>query len=293
MKRKSLGRGLSALLSELPEETAARVRFQELSLDWINENDYQPREYFDEESLADLAASIKLHGILQPVLVRPDPVDPDRFQLIAGERRLRACRMLNLETIPAVIIAAEDLHTLELALVENLQRTDLNPIEEAHAYSDLIKSFNLTQETVAQRVGKSRESIANSLRLLILPESIQEMIRRNDLTAGHARALVGIAPESKALSLARRIVSEKLSVRDVERLAASEKASAEPKSAVKQAEPHHDPYLRNLEALLQEHLQTKARIIRNKSGKGRIEIEFYDNSQLTSLLEKMRIRFEG
>ncbi|HQO35731.1 MAG TPA: ParB/RepB/Spo0J family partition protein [bacterium] len=277
----------------MPEETAARVRFQELSPDWINENDYQPREFFDEESLADLAASIKLHGILQPILVRPDPVDPDRFQLIAGERRLRACRMLNLETIPSVIIAAEDLHTLELALVENLQRANLNPIEEAHAYSELIKSFNLTQETVAQRVGKSRESVTNSLRLLNLPESIQELIRSNELTAGHARALVGLVPESKALSLARRIVSDSLSVRDVERLVASEKAPSQSKSAVKQVEPHHDPYLRNLEALLQEHLQTKARIIRNKNGKGRIEIEFYDNSQLTSLFEKMRIRFEG
>jgi len=277
----------------MPEETAARVRFQELSPDWINENDYQPREFFDEESLADLAASIKLHGILQPILVRPDPVDPDRFQLIAGERRLRACRMLNLETIPSVIIAAEDLHTLELALVENLQRANLNPIEEAHAYSELIKSFNLTQETVAQRVGKSRESVTNSLRLLNLPESIQELIRSNELTAGHARALVGLVPESKALSLARRIVIDSLSVRDVERLVASEKAPSQSKSAVKQVEPHHDPYLRNLEALLQEHLQTKARIIRNKNGKGRIEIEFYDNSQLTSLFEKMRIRFEG
>lgn len=290
MKRKALGRGLSALLPDLPEEIPAETPYQELSLDEIIENDFQPRESFDEESLDALAESIRQHGILQPILVRRDPVERDRFQLIAGERRLRAARLAGLKSIPAISVAAEDLHSLELSLVENLQRADLNPIEEAQAYAHLVKSFNLTQETIAERVGRSREAITNSLRILSLPEQIQDLVRQKVLTAGHARALVGVSPPSRAISLARRIVRDGLSVREVERLVASEKPAAGTK---KRPEQRRDPYLRNLEALLENRLQTKVRLIRNKSGKGRMEIEFYDNSQLNSLLERLNIRLDA
>ena len=290
MKRKALGRGLSALLSDLPEEVAPEKPYQELPVDRIDENEFQPRQAFDDAGLDGLAQSIKLHGVLQPVLVRQSPVNPDRFELIAGERRLRACRMAGLERIPAVLVAAEDLQSLELALVENLQRADLNPIDESLAYEHLVKSFHLTQDTVAQRVGKSREAVANSLRLLTLPEEVQEMVRSGALSAGHARALVGVSPSTRLLSLARKIVSDKLSVRDAERLVSSGKPR---KQSTQRSERSSDPYLDNLEALFQDRLQTRVRIVRSKSGKGKIEIEFYDNTQLNSLMERLQISPDG
>ena len=203
---------------------------------------------------------------------------------------MRAARLAGLDRIPVIVVDAEDLHSLELALVENLQRADLNAIEEARAYEHLVKSFNLTQETVAQRVGKSREAISNSLRLLNLPDKVQDLVRQGTLTAGHARALVGVSPSNRAVSLALRIVRDGLSVREVERLVASEKPAPGPK---KRAERPTDPYLRNLESLFEDRLQTKVRIIRSRSGKGRIEIDFYDNSQLNSLLERLHIRLDS
>ncbi len=260
--------------------------YQELPVDRIDENEFQPRQAFDDASLEGLAQSIKLHGILQPILVRPSPIEPERFELIAGERRLRAARIAGMDTIPAVTIAAKDLQSLELALVENLQRTDLNPIDEALAYEHLVKSFHLTQDTVAQRVAKSREAIANSLRLLSLPDEIQNLVRSGSLSAGHARALVGVTPPSRQISLAHKAVNDNLSVRAVEQLVASAKQRTSPKP---RADRRSDPYLQNLEALFQDRLQTRVRIVRSKSGKGKIEIEFYDNTQLNSLMERLRI----
>ncbi len=269
---------------------ATEKPYQELPVDRIDENEFQPRQAFDDAGLEGLAQSIKLHGVLQPVLVRQSPVNPDRFELIAGERRLRACRMAGLDRLPAVLVAAEDLQSLELALVENLQRADLNPIDESLAYEHLVKSFHLTQDTVAQRVGKSREAVANSLRLLTLPEEVQDMVRSGALSAGHARALVGVSPGTRLLSLARKIVSDKLSVRETERLVSSGKPR---KQSTQRSERSSDPYLDNLEALFQDRLQTRVRIVRSKSGKGKIEIEFYDNTQLNSLMERLQISPDG
>jgi ParB family chromosome partitioning protein len=263
-KRKALGKGLGALLPSVPAGATEKT-YMDVALDQIVPNKYQPRTDFADEGLNELAQSIKSDGVIQPVIVRRSG---SGYELIAGERRWRAAKKAGLKTIPAVIRDVSEFRTLEWALIENIQRQDLNPIEEATAYSSLIEDFHLTQEELAQRVGKDRSSVANYLRLLKLPAEIKERIQRNELTMGHARALISLEKAKDQLELANRIIADQLNVRQVENLIRARKGPGKRKSG--ESAPQ-DPNVRAAQAKLQEHFGTKVII-----GSGKIEI-YYEN----------------
>jgi len=265
-KRKALGKGLGALLPSVPAGATEKT-YMELAIDQIVPNKYQPRTSFPEDTLNELAQSIKSDGIIQPVIVRRSG---SGYELIAGERRWRAAKKAGLRTIPAVVRDVSEFRTLEWALVENIQRQDLNPIEEANAYSSLIHDFHLTQEELAQRIGKDRSSVANYLRLLKLPADIKEKITRGELTMGHARALISLEKARDQLDLANKIIAEQLNVRQVENLIRAWKSS--PKKSKHSQPVPQDPNVRAAQAKLQEHFGTKVVI-----GPSRIEI-YYENS---------------
>jgi len=272
-RRSGLGKGLGALIpSEAMGEKGSAL--QELPIASIRPNTYQPRNYFEEESLASLAASIREIGVLQPVLVRPG--GNDTYELVAGERRWRAAKRAGLQTIPALIRTVADASSLEQALVENLHREDLNPLEEAGAYQQLIEDFKLTHDEVATRVGKSRAAVSNTLRLFQLPPSIQRLIAENALSAGHARALLGTPDRPFQESLARRSVAEGLSVRAVEDAvrARNETAPADPaERSPRPAGRLRPPGLLELEELLSGLLDTRVKV-EMQAKKGRVLIEF-------------------
>ncbi len=244
----------------------------------------QPRKRFDEEALAELADSIRTHGIIQPLTVRLLP--SGYYQIIAGERRWRAARLAGLEEIPAVIIQADDRKVMELGLIENLQREDLNPIEEAKGYQVLIQEHGLTQEEVAQRMGKSRPAIANTLRLLALPDAVLTLLEEGSLSAGHARAILSAPTGELQIMAAQMAASRELSVRETEALV---KTLQQPKSATssKRTDPAGDIriYLAEAEKVLTSRLDRKVRIISGKGGKGRIELSYYNTEDLTALLD--------
>jgi ParB family chromosome partitioning protein len=265
-KRKALGRGLGALLPSVPAGSVEKT-YLDLPIDEVIPNKYQPRTTFDEQSLNGLAQSIKSDGVIQPVIVRRSG---SGYELITGERRWRAAKRAGLKTIPAVVRDVSEFRTLEWALIENIQRQDLNPIEEATAYSSLIEDFQLTQEELAQRVGKDRSSIANYLRLLKLPPEVKEQIRQNSLSMGHARALMSLEKARDQIELANRILAEQLNVRQVETLIRSWKT--DPKKGKKQetaAGP--DPNVKAAQQKLQEYFGTRVNI-----ASGKVEI-YYDN----------------
>lgn len=283
MKGKGLGRGLRALIPTVPEGATGLEEIVELPLDKIEPGPFQARQDFDQESISELAASIKTHGIMQPVVVRP--LGDDRYQLVIGERRWRACREAGLQTIPAVIRRLDDLASSEMMLIENVQRRDLNPLEEAQAYRRLIEEFGLTQDEISRRVGKSRPFIANTLRLLQLPTEVQSLIAKGFLSAGHGKVLLGLSDPAQQQRLAEEIVRRGLSVRETEkevkRLSAVTKTSrgVKEKGAVRQ-----NPEVADVEERLRKLLGTKVRIVTGRRG-GRIEIEFYSQEELTRLLE--------
>jgi ParB family transcriptional regulator, chromosome partitioning protein len=292
-RRSGLGKGLGALIpaTERLEDTDAALR--ELPVSEIRPNSYQPREHFDEEALVSLAASIQAVGVLQPVLVRQS--GPQEYELIAGERRWRAARRAGLQTIPAIVRPTEDVRSLEQALVENLHREDLTPLEEAAAYQQLIEEFGHTQEEVAQRVGKSRSAVANTLRLLHLPPSIQRLLAEGQISAGHARALLGSPDRVYQEQLARSIVSEHLTVREVEdrvRQHAGESegddedATAAPKEPVAVVRP---AALLELEDLLSNHLDTRVQVSMGAK-RGRVVVDF---ATLEDLERIYRVIVEG
>jgi ParB family chromosome partitioning protein len=253
----------------------------------VSPNQYQPREHFDEEALAALAASIREIGVLQPILVRPMP--DDKYEIIAGERRWRAARRAGLTTIPALVRDADDASALEQALVENVHRSDLNPLEEAAAYQQLIEDFKLTHEEVATRVGRSRAAVSNMLRLLQLPPSIQRALQENEITMGHARALLGSPDRAFQELLARRIVSEGLSVRAVEDevRAHGEPAPELAPPAEKAARPKlRAPGLLELEELLGDFLDTRVKISL-AAKRGKVSIEFSDLEDLERIYRVM------
>jgi ParB family chromosome partitioning protein len=268
----------------------------------VEPNPQQPRRYFDEEALASLTASVAELGVLQPILVRELP--DERYELIAGERRWRAAKRAGLPTVPVVVRDADQTLSLEQALVENLHREDLNALEEAAAYQQLIEDFGLTQEAVAQRVGKSRSSVANTLRLFQLPPSIQRLVAENQLAAGHAKALLGTPDRAFQEALARRIVDEGLSVREAEEAVRLHGAPAEaeqaPAAPTEAAEPASDgepgrklrpPGLLELEELLADALSTRVQVtMAAGSGRGRIQVEF---AGLEDLERIYRIMTEG
>ena len=279
-----LGRGLGALI---PTGVVSNdeVGLQEIPLSSIRPNPQQPREHFDEESLAALAESIREVGVLQPVLVRPGG---DGFELIAGERRWRAARRIGLQTIPAIVRTADDASMLQQAIVENVQREELNPLEEAAAYQQLIEDFSLTHDDVATRVGKSRTTITNTLRLLQLPPSIQRYLKERALRMGHARALLGTPDRAFQEQLAKRAVAEELSVREVEE-AIRAREDARPKAPSPRSTALRPPGLLELEELLGDYLETRVGITMGPK-RGKVEVEF---ATLEDLERIYRVITEG
>jgi ParB family chromosome partitioning protein len=275
-----LGRGLSALIP--PRETAIAAPV-EIPLSRIEGNPFQPRQRLDDAELERLAASIRDHGVLAPILVSETL---DGYRLVAGERRVRAARLAGLERIPAVVRQVADRDLLELALVENLQREDLDPIEEAHAYRQLIDEFGFTQEQLALRVSRARSSVANTLRLLDLPEAIQGMIIDGRITAGHARAITGLEPAVQ-LGLATTIAERDLSVRQAEELARRLRERPTPdRAGRRRPDRPSDPDLERIEEDLRAALGTKVSVARSRRG-GRIVIEYYDDADLDRLIGRL------
>ncbi|HVA86183.1 MAG TPA: ParB/RepB/Spo0J family partition protein [Candidatus Saccharimonadales bacterium] len=280
-----LGRGLASLI---PSGTASMAAPAEIPLDRIRANPYQPRKAMDDEALQGLAASIVEHGVLQPILVSETL---DGYELIAGERRLRAARIAGLTRIPAVVHQLAGREQLEVALVENIQRADLNPLEEAEAYRQLTDEFGLSQDDVARRVGRARSTVANTLRLLDLTPSVQAAVRDGSISEGHARAIASVerAPEQEALLAA--VVHRGLSVRQTEELARRLKQApaqpdpADPSADLDAAAPS-DPEIERIEAELRTLLGTKVSLTRSRKG-GRIVIEYYDEADLNRLYEKL------
>ena len=277
---RGLGRGLGALLGD------AALQSQEggslsLPISQVEPGLKQPRKRFDEESLQDLADSIRIHGVIQPLTVRR--LASGYYQIIAGERRWRAAKLAGLTEVPAVIIEADDRKVMELGLIENLQREDLNPIEEANGYKVLLDEYGLTQEEVAQRVGKSRPAVANALRLLALPDPVHQLLEEGKLSAGHARAILAAPTGELQKKLAQKVIAEDLSVRQTEalakRLAAGEKEPSSPPPG-----PDLSIYLRAAEKSLAARFGRKVNIISGKK-KGKIELEYYNPEDLNTLLD--------
>ena len=281
--KKGLGRGLGALLGDTAlqmDETAADPARS--SIYKIEPNPLQPRKQFDELELQALADSITANGLIQPLALRRLP--NGYYQIIAGERRWRACRLAGLEEVPAVILEADDQKAMELALIENLQRQDLNPVEEALGYQSLMQDYALTQEQVAQQVGKSRPAIANALRLLQLPEEILDVLASGALSAGHARALLQLQDAHLQAIAAQKITALDLSVRQAERLCKQMSHEAAPKAEPEAAAPLEVDYIAECEAALSRQLGRGVKIINGKR-KGRFELEFYGQEDLQRLLE--------
>lgn len=278
--QKGLGKGLGALLGDFTEEPLEKSAYQLLPIYKVEPNPDQPRQDFDEEELQALADSITVHGIIQPLTVREMP--NGYYQIIAGERRWRAARMANLSDVPAVIIEADDKKAMELALIENLQRQDLNPLEEALGYQTLMNEYGLTQEEAAGRVGKSRPAVANALRLLGLCPEVQERVRKGELSAGHARSILQLKSEKKQQEAAQKIVALGLSVRQAELLCKN--MSKEPVPQKK--EVFAVDYVAECEKSLSKHLGRGVKIVNGKR-KGRFELEFYGQEDLQNLLDAL------
>lgn len=277
MSRQALGRGLKALIPQAEAERGEEIKH--IPVEAVEPNPYQPRRHFDEEGLAELAASIKEKGVLQPITVREKN---GTFELVAGERRWRAAQIAGLSEIPAVVRELADREVMEIALIENLQREDLNPIEEAEAYAVLMEEFSLTQEEVAQAVGKGRPTVANRLRLLRLPDVVKGWIAEGRLSAGHAKILV-VMDGQLAEELARRCVEEGWSVRQLEEYLETDQGKRR-KARRFRASGASSPIIREVEERLQQVLATKVRI-KDRDGKGRIEVEYYSTEELNRILD--------
>lgn len=277
MTRRALGRGLSALLSDTP--TTANEEMLEIETDSIEPNTLQPRTQFDEARLEELAQSIRSNGIIQPILVRR--YGAGRYQLVAGERRWRAAKLAGLNRVPAVVREIPEDRMFELALIENIQRQELNAIEEAHAYKRLIETLGLTQEMVAQRVGRDRTFITNYLRLLRLPEDVQRFVEEEKLSMGHARALLGVDDADVQRRVARNIIDQGLSVRETERAIKRIITGTSPTMATTSNPKREDANVRAAEDKLRRRLGSQVRISANQTGDGgKIEIEYYNQNDL-------------
>jgi len=285
-----LGRGLEALLgSATGLASSDDGALRSIPIGQISRNPFQPRHEFNVEELAELQESLKASGLLQPITVRRRP-GKDGFELIAGERRLRAATKLGWKEIPAIIKEIDDRTLLTLALVENLQRSDLNPIEEAEGYDHLLQEFGLTQQQVADTVGKDRTTVANVLRLLQLPDSVRKLLQEGHLTMGHAKVLLGLEDQEKIAGLAREIVKDGLTVREIERRL---REVAPPKSGTKAGRPRssdrQSPELKRMEDRLRRFLQTDAAIKVGSRNRGTLTIHFYSSDDLERLLELLRV----
>ena len=278
MKRQALGKGLGSLLPPRPGGQTPEG-FIQVDVDQIVPNPSQPREQFDESELSDLAASIKTAGVLQPILVRDTGKG---FELIAGERRWRAARLAGLRNLPAMVQKGGGQRSLELALIENIQRQQLNAIEEARAFSVLMEDYGLTQEQVAERVGRKRPSVANTLRLLKLPARVQELVKAGKLTPSHAKALLALHDDEEILKAADAMLEGYVTSRAAEENARRKKSGG---GSVATVEEHVDPNVRDAEERLQRTLGTKVHIRQQGNGRGRIEIEFYSDEELERLFD--------
>ena len=289
MARRGLGRGLSALISA--GDNVGGLRFEEVPVSAIRPNAHQPRRNFSEASIKELAASIREVGILQPLVIRSTETG---FELIAGERRLRAAKEAGLDRIPVLIRQAAESESMEMALVENLQREDLNPLETASAYQALMDGFGLTKDQLAHRLGKSRAAVTNTLRLTRLPKSIQEMVLAEKLSEGHARALLGLESEEHMLRVAKRVQAEKLSVRKTEELVREE--LAEPRTAPEAEEPRDEQEVADeygaAARRVQEVLALPTRVRASRKG-GKIEIRFRQKEELEALVALLTANSAG
>ena len=278
---KGLGKGLGALLGDFNEEPLEKSAYQLLPIYKVEPNPDQPRQDFDEEELQALADSIEIHGVIQPLTVRE--MNSGYYQIIAGERRWRAARIAGLSEVPVVIIEADDKKVMELALIENLQRQDLNPVEEALGYQSLIEEYGLTQDDAAKRVGKSRPAVANALRLLGLSSDVLELLRKGDLTAGHARAILTLKSEKKQLEAAKKIIALGMSVRAAETLC---KNMAKEVPEKPEKEVFAVDYVAECEKQLSKQLGRGVKIVNGKR-KGKFELEFYGQEDLQVLLDAL------
>jgi ParB family transcriptional regulator, chromosome partitioning protein len=297
-QKRALGRGLSALIPQaapppaaaaaaavvLPPEPPAPPKGSVLKLpiEALHRDTLQPRRHFDEVKLRELTESIKAQGVLMPVLVRKDG---EGYKIIAGERRWRASQLAGLHEIPAIVREVTEVEAFELALVENLQRADLNPMEEAEGYHRLVEEFGLTQELVAQRVGKERSTVANALRLLGLPPEVKGMVAEGNLSAGHARALLGVPRIPEMTELAQQVAARKLSVRDTEKLVQQAKGTKGKDSGKPQKQ---SPQVKSLVEEMQRTLGTKVRLVEKGSGKGTIEVDYFSYDDLDRILKVLR-----
>ena len=297
---RGLGRGLSSLLSAAPENTSEETR--KLALTQLIPGKHQPRKYFDNAALSELAVSIKNQGVIQPLLVRQLPGMPQRYEIVAGERRWRAAKLAGLTEVPVIVTEYTDKEAMTVALVENLQREDLNPLEEAEALQALREAHGLSQEALAEQLGKSRSAVANALRLLQLPPSIQEGLVRNDITAGHARALLAIADAELRAELYAAIIEQKLSVRETEAAADTCKRTGRlpeklmpqgcQPSAPKSPRAPKPQCIKDLQTLLRQNSGTKATISGTEE-KGRIQIPYASPEELARIVELLGIKTEG
>ena len=277
---KGLGKGLGALLGDFDDVPLEKSAYQLLPIYKVEPNPDQPRQDFDPEELEALAESIRIHGIIQPLTVRELP--SGYYQIIAGERRWRAARLAGLSDIPVVVIEADDKKAMELALIENLQRQDLNPVEEALGYQSLINEYGLTQEDTAQQVGKSRPAVANALRLLNLCPEVLELLRTGEITPGHARAILSLKSEKKQQEAAQKIIALALSVRQAETLC----KNMNKEKPVKPELTFAVDYVAECEKNLSKHLGRGVKIVNGKR-KGRFELEFYGQEDLQNLLDAL------
>ena len=274
-----LGRGLDALFDDNSMEDASKSAVK-LKITEIEPNREQPRKSFDDEALRELADSISVHGVLQPLLVRPLP--DGGYRLVAGERRWRASRMAGLTEVPVVIREMSDSEEMELALVENLQREDLNPIEEAQGLALLMETYGLTQEQAAKRVGKSRPAVANSMRLLALPQDVLALVERGELSAGHARTILALENDEQIIALANEIIKKKLSVRETERtVKALLKGDVKREKRVKKRDTYYD----EVELAVSQSLGRKVKVFLSSGNKGTLEIEFFGKEDLSKLMQ--------
>ncbi len=290
-RRPALGRGLSALIPEARAEVPAPQRsgLRTVPIHHVRPASLQPRKHFDETALDELAASIRQHGLIQPIVVRAGA--PDEFLIIAGERRWRAAQRAGLHDVPVVLRDTTDAHAFELALIENIQREDLGPLEEAEAYRHLTEERGLTQEDVAQRVGKDRTTVANALRLLKLPAPVRDEVAAGNLSAGHARALLTAPDDASRVALARAARDEGWSVRETERRARSARAADEDPERDDDPVRERSATLENLETMLRGALGAPVRLV-HRAGKGRIEIRFHSTDELERLVDLL-VSLEG
>ncbi|EKB54926.1 ParB/RepB/Spo0J family partition protein [Facklamia hominis] len=286
-KRGGLGRGMEALFSTAYEESPGENELvTEVELSQIRPNPYQPRKHFDPEALNELAESIRKTGVFQPIIIRRSTIKG--YELIAGERRVRASKLAGKTTIPAIIRDLNEEAMIEIAVIENLQREDLSPLEEAEAYAMLMENLRLTQAQVAERIGKSRPYIANYIRLLQLPESVKDLVSQEKLTMGHARTLLGVNDSAQMVKLAKQVIKEHWTVRQLEEKVQSINQQSAKDKSVKTKKVTKSPYIRALENQMEEKFGSKSNIV-VKGNRGKIEIEYVSQSDLTRILDILDI----